>query len=460
MGVGGFARATFGRYAAALEFPEFRTMWLAHLSAQAAGWALIVARAWFVFDLTHSSLVVGLVTFAAMAPMMIMPPIAGVLADRVDRRTLLASTYAINMALTVILAVLAVFGALNEWIILLLTVGNGLARATQQSTSQALAANLVPTHRLLNALSLTAATQHMSKLVGPGLVAPVLGLLGVAPAFFLCAGLYGLGWVQLRQVKTRTTGGIKRGERFVDSFGAGIRYTWQQPLIRMVLVMVFFHCGLSMAFESLLPDYYSERFGSGSSAASAPAHVHDHDAPAPADPGFDGSATGFATLMTAVGFGALFGSVLIGGIESSLARGRLYLVMGVLSGLGLALLALAPTLPVALLAAVIIGGSQAAFMTMGQALMQALAANEFRGRIASLNLLSFGGIMAVMNLANGALGTHVGAALILLVDGLLFAAVMLVSLAFATPRRVYLDGMPARTVASSEAPAPAASLAR
>jgi MFS family permease len=161
MSAGSFARATFGRYGAALEFPEFRTMWLAHLSAQAAGWALIVARAWYIFELTHSSWVVGLVTFAAMAPMMIMPPIAGVLADRVDRRTLLAVTYLINLAVTLVLAILAVFGALNEWLVIVLTLANGLARATQQSTSQALAANLVPPHRLLNALSLTAATQQL-----------------------------------------------------------------------------------------------------------------------------------------------------------------------------------------------------------------------------------------------------------------------------------------------------------
>src|SRR5215212_5264626 len=283
--VGSFVRAIFARYVAALEFPEFRTMWFAHLAAQAAGWALIVARGWYVFDLTQSSFVVGLVTFAAMGPMMIMPPIAAVLA------------------------------ALNEWLLLVLTVANGFARATQQSVSQALAANLVPSHRLLNALSLTAATQHMSKLLGPGLVAPVMGLLGVAPAFFLCAGLYGLGWLQLRQIKTRTTGGIKRGESFVESFGAGIRYTWSQPLIRMVLVMVFFHCGLSMAFESLLPDFYSERFGAGHSVAASAVGPHDHDAPALAASGSDASASGFATLMMGVGFGALLGSVIIGGIE-------------------------------------------------------------------------------------------------------------------------------------------------
>jgi MFS family permease len=450
-----FGNAVFGRYVAALEFPEFRTMWFAHLAAQAAGWALIVARGWYVFDLTQSSLVVGLVTFAATAPMMIMPPIAGVLADRFDRRTLLASTYIINMGLTLVLALLAAFGALNEWLVLLLTVANGFARATQQSTSQALAANLVPPHRLLNALSLTAATQHMAKLIGPGLVAPILGLLGVAPAFFLCAALYGFGWVQILHVKTRSTGGVKRGDSFVKSFTAGIGYAWHQPLIRMVLVMVFFHCGIAMAFESLLPAYYADQFGEARpAAASAPAH-HDHDAPAVQATGANTQATGYATLMIAVGVGALIGSVFIGGIESSLVRGRLYLLMGVLSGLGLVALAVAPSLAVAWVAAAIIGGSQASFMTIGQALMQSLAANEYRGRLASLNLFSFGGIMAVMNLGNGALGTQFSPASILLVDGLLFAGVMLVSLVFATPRRVYVNGMPARAVAQS-APAAAA----
>jgi MFS family permease len=449
-----FLGAVFGRYVSALEFPEFRTMWFAHLAAQAAGWALIVARGWYVFDLTQSSFVVGLVTFAATAPMMIMPPIAGVLADRFDRRTLLASTYVINMVLTLILAILAMVGALNEWLVLLLTVANGFARATQQSTSQALAANLVPSHRLLNALSLTAATQHMAKLIGPGLVAPILGFLGVAPAFFLCAALYGLGWVQILQVKTRSTGGVKRGDSFVASFTAGIGYAWRQPLIRMVLVMVFFHCGIAMAFESLLPAYYADQFGEARpAAASVPAH-HDHDTPAMAA-GASSQASGYASLMIAVGVGALIGSVFIGGIESSLARGRLYLLMGVLSGLGLVALAVAPTLAVAWLAAAIIGASQASFMTIGQALMQSLASNEYRGRLASLNLFSFGGIMAVMNLGNGALGTQFSPASILLVDGLLFACVMLVSLAFATPRRVYVNGMPARIVAQSAPPAAA-----
>jgi len=112
--IGELVRASLSRYTAALEYRDFRTMWLASLAAQAAAWALIVSRGWLVFDMTGSSMVVGVVTFAAMAPMLFMPPIAGVLADRFDRRNLLAATYAVNLVHNLILAVLATTGLITE----------------------------------------------------------------------------------------------------------------------------------------------------------------------------------------------------------------------------------------------------------------------------------------------------------------------------------------------------------
>jgi len=448
--IGELLRASVSRYTVALGYPEFRTMWLASLAAQAAAWALIVSRGWLVFDMTGSSMVVGVVTFAAMAPMIFVPPIAGVLADRFDRRNVLASTYAVNLVHNLVLALLAATGLINEWHLVALSVVNGMARATQQSVVQALAANLVPPERLLNALSLTAATQHASRLTGPALVVPLLGFFGAPAAFFLCTALYGLGWLQILRVQTRSSGGVQRGQSFVQGFTDGLRYAWTQPLIRMVLVMVFFHCSLTMAFESLLPTFAAQQF-SGRALAGVPGvatHEHMGELAMPLG-GFNSEATDFAILMMGVGAGALVGSILIGGIESRLVRGRLYLAMGVLSGLGEMMLSFAPNLGIAFLAAAVMGGSQSAFMTMGQALMQSLAADEFRGRIASLNTLSFGGIMAVMTLFNGYLGTHTTAASILLADGLLFASIMLASVSFAVPRGVYVRGMPARAVAAS-----------
>src|SRR5438067_1806520 len=233
--VGELVRTSLSRYTAALEYPEFRTMWLASLAAQAAAWALIVARGWLVFDMTGSSMVVGIVTFAAMAPLLFMPPIAGVLADRFDRRNVLAATYAVNLVHNLILAVLAATGLINEWHLVVLSIVNGMARATQQSVVQALAANLVPPERLLNALSLTAATQHASRLTGPALAAPLLGFLGAPAAFFMCTALYAFGWHQILKVKTQSHGGVQRGQSFVQGFTAGLRYAWSQPPIRMVV---------------------------------------------------------------------------------------------------------------------------------------------------------------------------------------------------------------------------------
>jgi MFS family permease len=435
---------SLNRYGLALEYPDFRTMWLANMSAHAAAWALIVARGWLVFDLTQSSFMVGMVTFAATAPLLIMPAIAGVLADRMDRRNLLAITYAVNLVHNVLLAGLGFAGVIHEWHLLSLSVVNGLARATQISTSQALAASLVPPEHLLNALSLNNATQHASRLVGPGLASPLLGFLGAPPAFLLCTALYGIALVLILRVRAHATGGVRRGESFVSSFKGGIRYAWGQPLIRMVLVLVFFHCGLTMAFEALLPAYAAQQMGRGTEAVVVPGH--EHQGGGIGDLTFNAQATGFATLMMGVGAGAFVGSLMIGGVRSAEVRGQLYLWMGLLSGLGQVLLAIAPSHAVAIVAAAIMGGSQAAFMTMGQALMQSLAADEFRGRVASLNTLSFGGIMSVMNLVNGTLGTQFSAAAILLFNGVLFALIMGLSFAFATPRRVYLEGMPARAV--------------
>lgn len=151
--------------------------------------------------------------------------------------------------------------------------------------------------------------------------------------------------------------------------------------------------------------------------------------------------------MMGIGGGALVGSLFIGGIQSPLVRGRLYLVMGVLSGLGQVMLSFTTTMGIAVVAAAIMGSTQAAFMTLGQTITQALAADEYRGRVASLNALSLGGVMSTMNLANGFLTGHFTTPAILLVEGLAFAGVMAASIAIAIPRNIYVNGLPAEATA-------------
>ena len=83
------------------------------------------------------------------------------------------------------------------------------------------------------------------------------------------------------------------------------------------------------------------------------------------------------------------------------------------------------------------GGAQAAFMTMGQTVTQSIATDEYRGRVASINSFSLGGIMATMNLFNGALAEEFGAQPLLLIHGAIFVAIVFVTFFPTTGRQVY-----------------------
>jgi MFS family permease len=403
-----------GRYGAALEYREFRTMWIANAFAQAAAWGLIVARGQLVFNETHSSFWVGATTFAAMAPLFIVPPIVGVMADRMDRRSILAASYGLNALQNLALFAGALFGVLEVWMIVALAVVNGVARATQQPTSQALVATLVPREKLLNGLSLNASTQHGSRLIGPGIVTPILALFGAAPAFLLCAAFYFIGLVQIMRMTPKLPDASLKHENIFDSFKGGVAYVYSMPVIRFMIMLAIFHCGLTMAFESLLPGFSHNRLGAGEG--------------------------GFGTLLAGVGAGALVASLFISGIQTSKARGNALILTGLISGVGQTVLSLTSVLWLATVAAAVMGGAEAAFMTMTQAVTQATAADQFRGRVASLNTVALGGMMATMNLFNGTLADQFSASTMLFWEGLLFVGVVLISLFAVTGKRVYGHG--------------------
>jgi MFS family permease len=396
------------RYGAALEYREFRLMWTANAFAQAAAWGLIVARGWLIFDKTDSSFWVGAATFAAMGPLFLVPPIVGVLADRMDRRTILAWSYAINSAHNFLLFAGALLGVLEIWMIISLSVVNGVARAAQIPTSQAMAASLVPRDKLLNALSLNASTQHGSRLIGPGLVTPILSLLGAPAAFLVCTVFYLAGLSRILAMQPRAPEPVR--ESMWSNFTGGIGYVYARPVIRFTIMLAIFHCGLTMAFESLLPAFSRERLS-----------LDD----------------GGGTLIMGVGAGAFIASIFVSGIQTNRARGNVLILTGLVSGLGQALLGMTSLVLLAVPAAMLMGGAQAAFMTMTQAVTQASAADEFRGRVASLNTVALGGMMATVNLLNGSLADAVGAHSLLIWEGLIFASIVLLSLFAVTGRRVY-----------------------
>ncbi len=414
------------RFLVSLEYPEYQKLWMATLASQSAVWALIVARAALVLEITGSPAWTGYVTFAAMIPSVVVSPLAGYLADRFDRRAVLACAYTINLAHAVVLAALVASHTIEAWHVLLLAIINGSARAAQMPSAQALLANLVPRGRILNAVALYQATQHGSRFVGPFLILVVLWTLGHDDwAFFLCVALYSWGLIQVLRILTRSTGVVEEGAGLgviIRNVAAGLQFMYHHPLILSIVVVVVAHCGMTMSFESLFPVLSRDELGMEDSSILG----------------------GASYLMVGYGAAALVTSLVLAGIQSERARGKAFLVLAVMSGLTPIALALSPNLPLAFLSTAGMGLAQGGFMTLSHSMIQTIAPDAIRGRLLGVYTWHIQGFMAIFNLVNGTLVgfTALTAPLVLASGGVGFLIVVALSMGRAPLRQIYRRGVP------------------
>ena len=411
-------RAAKNRLAPSLAHRDYRMMWFGHVAGESASWAIAATEGWLIFNLAESnpSSWVGSVFLVAMLPWFVVPVIAGYLADRFDRRNVLTLAYVISLLHGLALGLLILTGSIQIWHVLLLAFVNGCARAVHMGAIEALAANLVPGKALPNAYALVNAGYYATRLTGPGVIAPLLGVIGLEWIFLACACLYGIGVFFVLQIRTPSTGVVESGRGLIYNALSGFRYVYSHRLLRSIIFLVMFHCVLVMSFESLLPAISDDRLDAGGG--------------------------GVAYMHMMVGLGALMVSLAIAPIQGRGLIGRVFLATAVISSLGNILLAIAPTMPVAILGTVVIGVAHTGFMTMATIMIQSVAPDRLRGRITSIYLIHAGGIMAFSYFINGVLADAFDPGWILMAGGVAFLAVVLVSAFVPTPRRLFHAGIP------------------
>ncbi len=399
------------RGSAALHYPDFRWVVLGNLSGQSAYWALIIARGVFILAMTGSSGLVGVATFAAMAPRFVVPPLAGYVSDRFDRKTVLATAYGLQLGHAVLLAVLALTGTLAVWQLVGLALIDGAFRTFQITAAQSLIPNLVPRDRLLNAVALNQLAIQGSRLVGPAIIAPALLLQGPEAAFVASVFLYGFGIVSVMAIRVRSSGNLAGGAQIAASLWAAYRFVWWNRPLRWLFILAALHCAMTMSVESMLPVLARDALGEATASVSY--------------------------LMMGIGAGSVVGVVAVAGLQGAAMRGQALLISGLLSGASMLVLAISGNVEVAIIGAAAMGASQAAFMAIAIAMIQSIAPDGMRGRITGLEQINIGGNMAILNLVNGFAVDAVGAPAVLSVLGVGFVIVVAVSLGIATLRAIY-----------------------
>ena len=405
---------TRDRFLLALQYQDYRNLWIATTFSASAAWALIIARGWLAFELTDGSLWVGVVTFAAIGPRVLSTPIAGFLADRFDRQKLLRWIFALNMVNNILLALLVMTGNAGPWTLTFLALTNGTLRAAQMTTATALIPNLVDKDHLLNAIALNQATQQGARMLGALAIIPLLGYLNIEAAFWLCSSFYFFGFLQVSRVKTRSTGVINKSQGFLSNLLEGFVYVYKRPTIMAMVLLVLAHCALTMSYESILPAISEDKLGAGSVGVSA--------------------------LIAGVGGGALLTSIFLAGVRSESARGKLFLFFAFTSGLGPMLLAWSDSSALSIFATAVMGANQAGFMTISHTIIQSLTEDHVRGRVAGVYSVHVGGSMAVTNMANAAFADIFSASAVLVFGGLIFVVVVFVSLGSGSLRKLYFPG--------------------
>ncbi len=388
----------------ALQSRDYRLLFYETVLGAAARWALLLGRGWLVFELTDSTGAVGIVTFAGMAPFLFLGPIGGGLADRLDRRRMAIGAGAIGVVISLVLGALVVTDVVETWHVVLLAVLQGTSMAMVAPAQEALMPSLVKREHLLNAITLAGLARHGSRVAGPLAGGVVLATLGAGAVFFLSAGLLGLAVVQVWRIRWRPAAAARATGSPARSIGRdvaqGMAYAWRDRRVRLILSLVGAHCGLTMAFDSLMPRLATD-IGGGSDT--------------------------FSAIVVGAGVGALAGTLALSQLRQESLRGPVFAAVGLGSGLSMIVLGLAQTPAMAVVGAALAGGTQATYMAMSATFIQSVIPDRLRGRVMSLYLMLAAGHMAFMNLGFGLIADSVGERVLLIWPGVLWVAVFLLA---------------------------------
>jgi len=369
----------FRRGFAALRHPNFRTYWFGTIVSLIGTWMQMVSQPWLVLLLGGSPLQVGAVVALQFAPAMVLAPLGGVLADRVDKRRTLMATQAVAMGEALVLFSLTFTNIVEIWHIFVLAGVLGIVNAVDMPVRQSFTAELVPRSDLMNAIALNSASFNLARVLGPALAGLALVIYGPAFNFGVNALSYLAVLVALWRMNPRALYRSERPAQFASvrtSLAEGLRYARRTPTVLWPLVLLGGMATFGMNFQTLLPLFAR--------------HTLALDA------------DGFGFLFAAMGAGSLLGSLTLAFAGSRrpmlgliLGGALAFVVFEVALGLSRSPLAAYPVI-------VVVGFASMLMVNTINVTVQTNVPNELRGRVMSLYVTVFAGSAPVGGFFAGA----------------------------------------------------------
>ncbi len=354
-------RSTF----TSLSEPEYAWYFTGNLAFFMAMQMQFLLRGFLAFEITDSAAALGYISVSVAFPMLFIAPFGGVVADRVNKRNLLIITQMSAALASFILAVLILTDLVRFWHLIVVAIVTGAIFSFNMPARQALVPNLVPQHKLMNAISLQMGGMNLTRIVAPAAAGILIAPIGIGWVYMLTFGLFVVA--SASELHLPRHGMVSQTERgsFKDDFTGGFRYIMGDKLMQLLLLAGVILPLFSFPVQQLLPVFAKDVFGNESGVV-------------------------LGLLAAATGVGGLAGAIVAANFDDRPDKGRHMLFGGLAMAAFLLCFALAPSLEVALVLLILSGVGQMIFMATNNTVIQATLPQEVRGRVMAVMMMSFG----------------------------------------------------------------------
>ena len=400
----------------ALHYPDFRILWVTTGLVAGGIWFQQVTLGWLAYDLTQDALQVAGVVGVRTLPLLL-SPVTGVIADRVDRRKLLLVDQMLVTVLVFGFALVLLYDLQQLWHLYAFALVFGTLWAANNPVRQVLIANTVPREALMNATAMIAMSFNLMRALGPAVGGFVIAFFGPGINFLIQGALFFFALLVLTRMRTPYYTADREHAREsspLQNLREVFARVVSEPTTRITVAMTF---GLSVTMLAMvfnqLPVYAAEILGND-----------------------DGSQLGL--LLMAMGFGGFLGTALLTAFSSTRRKGVLSSVAFALSAVSVVVLSQVASLWLAMLALLLQQMFVQVVMTTNMTIVHTMTPDDLRGRVIGVYQMEIG-MMPFWGLLAGALSRWYGVDNAFLVGGIAgLAIIAAATLAFPRYRRLEL----------------------
>ncbi|MBK90633.1 MAG: hypothetical protein CL772_05595 [Chloroflexi bacterium] len=339
-------------------------MWLSLFFSMAGFQIQMTVRGILVYDITSNALITGIVSAGFAPSLLLFSMFGGVLGEKVNKKRLIQFAQGVNMIQSMIVMVLIYFDLLHWSHLLLVSVTQGAMFAIQVPARQSLIPDLVGKNLVTNAIGLNAMIMGITTMIAPAIGGYTYEFFGPLNSYMIVSilmmtGVFFVGFVpnfppKLSSKKTSTYKEIINGFMYLKT----------NKLVRLIWIHAVVLALCTGPFRMLIPVFAKDVF------LSTPGEV--------------------GNLMAAGGIGGILSSILIASLNSKSKRGWILIIIGIITGFGLLMVSTLNFFIVGIIAMIIVGFSETGRWSLGQALMMEHAGEEYRARVISLLMMSWG----------------------------------------------------------------------